>query len=145
MPEINIPQFFSFKKKKKSENPANPPYNPMTPLHYCPIAYLPLTHTEYSTHELPLLTAHPSPQRDAHTSLYHHCPRPLASSSPKPLPPRCCSSMLAHPTCRNLPPPRSVLRPGWPPSSLLGRLLLLKCQWLCAQGRKEARSSEKRL
>lgn len=62
MPERNTPQFLSL-KKKKSENPTNPPYNPMTPLHYCPIAYLPFTHTQYSTHQLPLLTAHPSPQR----------------------------------------------------------------------------------
>ena len=148
LPEINTPQFLSFKKKKKSESPTNPPYNPMTPLHYCPIAYLPFTHKEYSTHQLPLLTAHPSPQGRCHTSLYHHCPRSLASlslaSSEVLL--SAAWSTLAYPTCRNLPPLRSVLHPGWPPSSLLlGRLLFPKCQRLCAQVRKEARSSEKRL
>ena len=54
---------------------------------------------------------------------------------------------LAHPTCGNLSPLRSVLRASWPPSSLLlfGRLLFLKCQRLWAQGRKETRSSERRL
>lgn len=143
MPEINT-SILLFQKKKKIRKPRKSSLQPndSPPL----LSYsLSSTHTTQST----LLTRFPfslsTQETDAHTSLYHHCPRPLASSSPKPLPPRCCSSTLAHATCRNLPPPRSVLRPGWPPSSLLGRLLFLKCQWLCAQGRKEARSSEKRL
>lgn len=56
-------------------------------------------------------------------------------------------STLVYLSCVNLPPLRSVLRPRWPPSSLLllGSLLFLKCQRAALGPRKEeTRSSEER-
>ena len=147
MPELNTPQFLSFKKKKiwKPHKSSLQPHDSPPLLSYS----LSSIHTQST-----LLTSFPfslpthHPRDDAHTSLYHHCPRPLASSSlasPEMLLSAAWST-LAYPTCRYLPPLRSVLRPGWLPSSLLlVRRLFLKCQRLCAQVRKEARSSEKRL
>lgn len=118
-----------FQKPNSSSQPQDAPSLPPIPW---PMAFLPLTHRALCRHQRPFRDAHPSP---THTPA-PFCPStspPVASHLQEPLPPRGCSpqhsaNVFIPPLCPFLLSGLSVLRPGWPPSSLL--LLFLKRQRL---------------